>query len=56
MKLGRQRPLTGIRQCLRPQQVGMWAGRSGTRGRKLSLLLIPVLKAPWPGPQQPAAL
>ena len=37
MKLGRQRPLAGIRKCLRPQQVGVWAGRWGTRGRKLNI-------------------
>ena len=49
MKLGRQRPLTGIRQCLRPQQVGVWAGRSGTRGRKLTI------SAPDTSPQSPMA-
>ena len=49
----RQRPLARIRKCLRPQQVGVWAGRWRTRGPSwISLLQIPVHKAPWPGPQR----
>ena len=49
MKLGRQRPLAGIRKCLRPQQVGVWAGRWGTRGRTLNI------SAPDTSPQSPMA-
>ena len=49
MKLGRQRPLAGIRKCLRPQHVGVWAGRWGTRGRKLNI------STPDTSPQSPMA-
>ena len=48
-KLGTPRPLGWVRTCLRPQQVGAWAGRSGTRGAQAGC------PAPESSPQSPTA-